>query len=190
MKPLQVIGIVSGVLAALAYLPYLRDILRGDAKPERASWFIWVVLAGIAFFTQMASGATSSLWFTGLDSAGALVVFVLALKYGSGGLTRRDQLGLLAAGVGLLLWYLTRHATIALFMTIIVDASGTVLTVLKTYEHPKTETYTMWLVVTIAGALAMFSVGSWNLSLLAYPFYIFLANLAVVLAKFVGSRKR
>lgn len=190
MNLLEAFGISSGVLAAVAYLPYIRDIFKGDAKPERASWFIWVVLASIAFFSQLAEGAKSSLWFTGLDSLGALIIFVLALKYGSGGFTKRDKIGLLAAAVGLLLWYLTRHATVALLMTVIVDASGTFLTVMKTYEDPSTETYAMWMMVTVAGALAMVSVGRLSMTLLVYPFYIFLANFTVVVAKFVGTHKK
>ncbi|HEX3569144.1 MAG TPA: hypothetical protein VHT70_05750 [Candidatus Saccharimonadales bacterium] len=129
MSILQFIGVASGVLAAVAYVPYVRDIFKGDAKPERVSWFIWVVLACIAFFSQLAEGAHSSLWFTGLDSVGAVVIFLLALRYGAGGFTRRDKIGLLTAGIGLLLWYVTRHAAIALLLTIIVDASGAWLTV-------------------------------------------------------------
>lgn len=187
---LQTIGIIAGALAGVAYIPYVRDILKGRAKPERASWFIWVVLAGIAFFSQLAEGATSSLWFTGLDSLGALAVFLLALKYGLGGFARRDKIALVAAGIGLTLWYITRHAAIALLMTIIVDAASTILTVLKTYEDPGTETYAMWALVTVAGILAMISVGSLNPTLLVYPFYIFLANFAVVVAKYVGTRAK
>lgn len=185
---LQTIGIVAGVLAGVAYIPYIKDIVTGGAKPERASWFIWVVLAVIAFFSQLAEGATRSLWFTGLDSLGALAVFGLALWHGVGGFTRRDRVALVAAAVGLVLWYFTRHAAIALFMAIIVDLSGVSLTVIKAYEDPKTETYTMWALVSVAGILAMISVGRWDWLVLAYPFYIFLANFVVVLAKFAGTR--
>lgn len=190
MNILQLVGVVSGVLAAVAYIPYIRDIFRGDAKPERASWFIWLVLACIAFFSQLAEGAHSSLWFTAFDSVGALVIFLLALRYGAGGFTRRDKAGLLIAGIGLLLWYVTRHAAAALLMTIIVDASGAWLTVAKTYKNPRTETYAMWAMVAAAGVLAVISVGNMAPTLLAYPFYIFLANVAVVVAKFLGTRRK
>lgn len=187
MSILEVAGISAGILAAVAYVPYIRDILNGDAKPERASWLIWVVLAGIAFFSQRTEGARASLWFVGLDGLGALIILLLAIKHGVGGLTRRDKVGLVAAGIGLVLWYVTRHATIALLMTIVVDASGTSLTVLKTYEDPSSETYAMWVMVTIAGILTIVSVGRIDIALLVYPLYIFLANFAVVLAKFVGT---
>lgn len=190
MDILQAIGFAAGILAMIAYVPYIRDILKGDAKPERTSWFIWVVLAIIAFVSQLAEGARSSLWFTGLDSLGAAAIFVLAVKFGVGGFSRRDKIALLAAGAGLVLWFLTRHAAFALLMTIIIDASGTTLTVLKTYEQPETETYTMWVVVTIAAVLTMVSVGRISVVVMVYPLYIFLANFAVVVAKFAGTRRR
>src|SRR5450631_872873 len=102
---LESIGVASGVLAAGSYVPYVQDMVKGKVKPERASWLIWAVLAAIAFSSQYAKGATQSLWFTGLDSFGAAVVFFLALKFGIGGMTTRDVGALIAAAVGLALWY-------------------------------------------------------------------------------------
>ena len=62
----QFLGLLSGVLSGGSYIPYLRDIFRHTTKPERASWLIWAVLGSIAFFSQLAEGATWSLWLTGL----------------------------------------------------------------------------------------------------------------------------
>jgi hypothetical protein len=96
----------------------------------------------------------------------------------------------MAAGLGLILWYFTRNAIYALLITIAVDAIGTSLTVAKTLEHPFTETYTMWVVVSIAGLLATVSVGKLNLTLVAYPFYIFLANGVVATAIYTGRKRK
>lgn len=186
---LQLLGIISGVIAVGSYLPYIKDTLGLTTKPERASWLIWSVLATIAFSSQLAEGATTSLWFTALDTLGALAIFILSIKYGVGGLTRRDISALIIAGIGLILWYLTRHASIALFITILIDASGAYLTVIKAYQDPGSETMSMWALVSVAAILAMFSVGSFNLILLTYPFYIFLANFSVAVAILLGRAK-
>jgi glucan phosphoethanolaminetransferase (alkaline phosphatase superfamily) len=184
----QIIGILAGILAAISYIPYTKDILRKKVKPERASWLIWTVLAGIAFFSQLSKGATHSLWFTGLDSIGAFLTFVLAIKFGTGGLTRRDVIGLIAAGIGLVLWHFTHNAIYALSITIGIDAIGASLTVVKTLEQPSTETYPMWVIICVASILAIASIGKFDLTLIAYPFYIFLANFAVVVAIYVGHK--
>ena len=184
---LTYLGIFAGVLAAISYIPYIIDTIGRKAQPEHATWFIWLVLQTIAFFAQLSKGATSSLWFTAFDALGVVVIFLLSLKYGVGSLAKRDGIALVAAGMGLILWYFTKNALYALLITIAIDATGTSLTVIKAYKEPTTETYSMWLLVGLASLLAVVSVGTFNFALMIYPFYICLANLAVVLAKYTGE---
>src|SRR3989304_2731778 len=75
----------------------------------KGSWFIWTMLGFIAFFSQLAKGATNSLWLTVGQTTSVLIIFLLSLKYGYGGLGKRDLRALIGAGIGLVLWYLTRE---------------------------------------------------------------------------------
>lgn len=186
---LQLLGLTAGLISTIAFLPYVRDILKLKTKPERASWLIWGVLGSIAFFSQLAEGASDSLWMTAAQTLGVVLVFALSIKFGVGGLTKRDKIALVIAGIGLVLWYLTNEATIALFIVIIIDSIGTILTVIKTYKRPESETLISWVLYGASGFLALFAVGSFNLVLFAYPVYIFLANFAVVCAIYLGRRK-
>lgn len=186
---LQALGLFAGFLSIIMYIPYVRDIFRGTTKPERASWFIWAVLGGIAFFTQLAKGATDSLWLTLAQTIGVILISLLSIKYGVGGLTKRDVVALMGAGVGLFLWYLTSEAAVALIIVIIIDAIGGFLTVVKTYENPESETLSTWLLSGTSGIFAAFAVGSFNYILLAYPLYIIVINYAVVGALLLGRRK-
>jgi hypothetical protein len=186
----QLIGLIAGFLAIISYIPYILDIIHRKVKPERASWVIWTVLIGIALFAQLSKGATSSLYFTAFDSIGAITIFFLSFKYGVGGLVKRDVYALIAAGIGLLAWYFTHNAIYALLITIGIDAIASSLTVIKTYEDPKSETYLMWSIVSIAAILAMISVGRFDLTLITYPFYIFFANFSVVVAKYFSEHMK
>lgn len=171
-------------------VPYVRDIFRLKTKPERGSWFIWTFLGFIAFFSQLAKGATDSLWLTGGQTAAVLVVFLLSLKFGYGGLGKRDSRALIAAGAGLILWYVTREATFAILFVILADSIGTLLTAFKAYEDPKSETFSTWIISAISGVFGAFAVGSFNLILLAYPIYIALANSVIVGAITAGKRRK
>lgn len=185
----QIIGLVSGLLAIAAILPYIRDIIKKTTRPERASWFIWTVLGGIAFFSQLAKGATNSLWMTAVSTLCVLTVFLLSLKHGEGGLVKRDMVALAVALSGLVLWYFTKDATIALLIVIGVDLSGSVLTIIKAYEDPESETMSTWVLASISGLFGTISVGSLNWILLMYPLYILFANLAVTIAMILGRKK-
>lgn len=186
---LQIFGYISAVLGIVMIIPYIRDMLLRRARPERGSWLIWTVLGSISFFSQMAKGATDSLWFTGAQTLAVLIIFIFSLKYGHGGLAKRDTKALIGAGVGLVLWYLTREASIALFIVILIDAIGVFLTAIKSYEDPGSETLTMWLMSSASGLFGAFAVGSFNPILLVYPLYIVVANLVIVAAVLLGRKR-
>jgi hypothetical protein len=182
-------GTAAGILSLVMFLPYVRDILAHRSRPQRASWLIWSVLGGIAVASQFAEGARLSLWMTIGATIGTVLTFLLSIHYGVGGLSRRDLLALAAAGFGLLLWYLTRHAAVALFITIAIDAIGAVLTAEKSYLDPSSETLSLWVMSAAAGILGAMAVGSLNWILLAYPIYVFLANSTVITAILLGRRR-
>ena len=172
-----------------AFIPYLRDMLRGKTKPERASWFIWAVLGSIALFSQYAEGAHWSLILPTLDTFFGIVIFFLAIPYGMGGFTRRDTVSLLIACLGLLAWAITKQPLVALLIVIGIDMTGTYLTVAKAYEHPETETMFSWVMTALAGIPALIAVGNWTFSLAIYPLYIVIANGIVPVAMYLGKAK-
>jgi len=187
---LSAIGIAAGIISISGYVPYIRDVIKRTTYPERASWLIWDVLTAIAFFTQLAKGAFASLWLPGLEICGLTIVLLLSIKFGTGRLAKKDYYSLLAAGIGLILWYFTKEPAVALYIIIGIDAIGTVLAFQKAYEAPETETMSTWVLVSIAGILSMLSVGKFNVILLSYPFYIFLANAAIALAIILGRKRK
>lgn len=186
---LQILGYLSGIISFLSYPPYVRDILLKKTTPERASWLIWSVLGSIAFFSQMAKGVSNPLWMTGVQTSGVMFIFLLALKFGTGGLTKKDLIAFVFAFFGLVLWYFTKEAAMALFIVILVDAAGSYLTIVKVYENPESETMCTWFLAGLAGFVAAMAVGSFNFILLCYPIYLWLVNWAVVAVVKMGSRK-
>ncbi|HXS15200.1 MAG TPA: hypothetical protein VN711_03665, partial [Candidatus Saccharimonadales bacterium] len=114
---LLIFGYLSAFFSIFSYVPYVRDIFAGKAKPERASWFIWTVLVFIQFFSQLTKGAHYSLWLSGSQLFGITLIFLLSLKFGYGRLRRNDYIALAVAGLGLIFWYITHDAALALWIT-------------------------------------------------------------------------
>ena len=184
------IGILAGLISIIMYIPYVRDILKGTTKPERASWLIWSVLGLIAVTSQLSKGATDSIWMTVAQSTGTIIIFLLSIKCGFGGLARRDFIALVAAGTGLCLWFLTNDAIYALAITIVIDGIGAFLTALKSYEFPDSETVITWVLGLTSAVLGTISVGRIDPILMAYPIYVFLANSSVLLGIYLGFRRQ
>jgi hypothetical protein len=173
---LEIFGYISGLLFMFSVVPYVRSILKGNTKPQRMTWLIWTILVFIAFFSQLAKGATWSLLLTAGDAVTIVIVFIFSFKYGVGGFRKIDILSLIGALVSLLLWYLTKEPAIALFLIILIDLIGSNLTILKTWKNPETENWVGWAMCGVGGLFGILSVGSFNFILLAYPIYICLIN--------------
>lgn len=190
LGPLALFGILAAVLSTLAYLPYIRDTARGQTQPQRASWLIWSVLSAIAFASQVYEGATSSLWFAGVQSLATAIIFALSLRFGTGAfLNRKDMAVLGMAAGGLLAWYWMETAVYALAISIAISLLGGIVTISKAYRAPETETYATWILCLVASVLALFAVGSANWILLAYPLYMLVLNSAIVIAITLGRTR-
>lgn len=190
MSLLTIFGYIAAILSILMVAPYIRDIFLLKTKPERASWFIWTVLGFIAFFSQLAKGATDSLWLNAGQTLATLIIVLLSIKYGVGGFTKRDIRALIAAGIGLIIWYFTKEAAWALIIMIMIDSIGTLLTAIKTYEDPKSETMSTWAISGTSGIFGLLAVGTFsNPILLLYPIYIIVANYLIIVMMVLGRKR-
>ncbi len=185
---LQLFGYVSGFFSIISIFPYIRDILRLQTKPQRTTWFIYSVLGAISFFSQLAKGATNSLWLPGTITLTVGIIFFLSLKYGVGGFSTKDYLVLGIAALGLIAWYFTKEAAIALYLVILIDASGTYLTIEKTYVHPESETFSSWALASVSALFSLLAVGKVDVVLMSYPLYILLADGAIAATIILGKR--
>lgn len=183
-------GYLSGFFAAIEYIPYIKDIRDGKVKPHRATFLIWTILGGIAFFSQFAKGASNSLWLPGVETILGLIVFFLSFRFGVGGYSKQDRFALAVAFIALVAWYFTKEAAIALYITIFIDAIGSYLIMHKAYHMPETETALAWILSAISGFCALLAVGKLDIILISYPLYIIISNISVVLAMQVGNQKK
>lgn len=188
--PLRLLGIASALLSVYAFSPYARDTIRGRTQPQRASWLIWSVLGVIALVSQIAEGATASLWFAGVQVGWTVTIFSLSIWRGAGPiLNARDGYVLGAAALGLGLWALTENAAYALGITITISMLGGAATILKAYRNPGSETMTTWVVCFLAALLAVLAVGDTDWVLLAYPLYLLTLYTGIIIALMSGRRQ-
>jgi hypothetical protein len=174
-----IFGLLSGILPIIGAYPYIRDELKGKTKPHRMAEFLYAMLDSIAFASQAAKGATWSVILPGVGTVEMVTGFLLSLKYGMGGSSKKDIGALLLAGLGLVLWYFTRQPLTALFIVVGIDLIGTTLVVIKTYAHPHTETLSSWFLSFLAGLCAAAAVGHWSFTLQIYPLGVALGNGAI-----------
>jgi len=177
---LWVLGSIGGALQGLAFLPYLRDVMRGTTRPHRGTWLIWCLLSVIVLASQRADGGRWSLVLVGVQCVGTLATLALAIPRGVGGAARADLALLAVAAAGLVGWYLAGDPTIATAVVVVADTAAVVMMLPKTYRDPHSETLSAYWLITASVFFAAASVGSLNLSLLLYPAYLTVADSIVI----------
>lgn len=181
-------GLAAGVIGAVGYIPYIRDILANKTKPDRPSWLIWSLEYAGLFGAQIAAGATSSLWLIGFQLACVLVIYGLSFRFGIGRLDKRTRPLLVAVCLALVAWFFTKNSTTAIIILLAVEASGVVLTAIKAYKHSDSETLSTWWLIGCGGLLGILAVGNGSAkSLYIYPISLIVMSLSVIAAAIAGQ---
>ena len=167
--PFQLIGIASAVLFIAGDVPYVLDTFSGKTHPHRVTWGVFTLLNAIGFANQYASGASSSLWLFGAGALMTGLIFLGSLRGGEGGKSKADVICLVAALLGVSLWFLLKSPTYSIFANIIADAAALWPTYKKAWQRPESETRVAWLVGTLSVVLDAISVGKLDWRLLILP---------------------
>jgi hypothetical protein len=181
------LGELGMLLVIVGSMPYMFQIVHGNVRPSRSSWFIWTFILGLALLGYRSSGADDSIWFLVGDFIATFVTFLLSLWRGVGGWTRIDISCLVLAGLSLLLWQVSGIPLFALWGALIADAIAIMPTIIKSLQDPHSEAASAYVFSGLAAFCGFLAVAQWNLTLLFYPAYLFLANLSVALVVAVGK---
>lgn len=60
----EAIGLITVGLGIIAYVPYLRDLLKHRIQPHPYSWFVWGTTAVIMAALQLLNGGGAMSWST------------------------------------------------------------------------------------------------------------------------------
>jgi hypothetical protein len=186
----EVFGILAISLGIGAGIPYIHSILRKNAKPHRVSWAIWASLGLITLTSYLAKGAHWSALLAAAAAFNGIVIFMLSFKYGTGGTSLLDKIALLIGLSGIVLWALTDQASYALMFSISADAIGTILTALKAYKNPGSESGLAWCIAATASLCGLLAVHSYTLVQTIYPSYALVGGISLASITIISGRRK
>ncbi len=88
----------------------------------------------------------------------------------------RDYFLMLAAFLGIILWFLTDNANIAILFALIADLLAGIPTLIKSYKHPETESWVAYAISTLGFSIAMLAIQSFTFENVAFVTYLILMN--------------
>lgn len=186
---------VATLVALLAYIPYIRDVIRGKTKPHAFSWLVWGVMSMVAFFAQYSDGGGAGTWAVAFSSLADFCIFLLALWKGQKNLAPLDWFCLAAAFVILGLWTFNEDPLIAVGLISAVYIVGFIPTVRKSLTKPQQETATTYFFVALKYIFIITALENYTLVTVMYPavvgaMNVFFVFLVLSLRQQMGYRLR
>lgn len=172
-----VLGLVATVLVFIGYIPYLRDIIKGNTKPHLYSWFIWCFVTLIAFALQVSGGAGSGSLVTLAAALMCIAVIILGFKHHSQTVIKKvDIVFLVLALIALGLWIIAKQPVLSAILTTLVDLLGFAPTIRKSWNNPYSENLPFYFLNSARFGLAIISLQQYSIITALYPITWLLAN--------------
>jgi hypothetical protein len=170
-------AIAGAAVNFAACLSYVRAVLKGDAMPNRVTWFLWAFVPLIAGAAQLRAGVGISTLVVLSVGAGPACVVLASFAKGTGSwkLGPFDYACGACSLAALALWAVTGDPVAAIVLSIVADAAAALPTLRKA-----------WLVGMILGIL---SVREATFAAYAFNAYLLMVSGALVLILYFPRRR-
>lgn len=163
--------ILGFLLNALGSLSYFLAVLRGSAKPNKVTWFLWGVFPLIAGLAQIDQGVGLSV-LTTFSAAFSSFLVLIASFFNRKSYWKLGTLDWICGALALLgcfLWQVTEEPNLALAFAIAADLLAGVPTFVKAYQAPETESPWTFLTGLLNYVLCLFTLQVWDFAHVAFP---------------------
>lgn len=134
------LSIIAILLTFIAYLPYIRDALRGKTTPHVYTWFIWGFVTAITYGLQVNAGAGVGSWVTLVVAVFCFIVFALGIRNKKKDITLADTVFLILAFIALFIWLIAKQPILSVILISSIDMLGFIPTIRKSWNKPYSET--------------------------------------------------
>ncbi len=154
----EIIGIIAVILTFLAYIPYYRDIFKGKTRPHIYSWALWGLLTVLLVALQIKGGAGPATWVTAAAGLLCIGVVFLSLKNGKRDITKLDTAVAILSLAAIFFWLIVDQPIASIVLVIVADMLAFIPTVRKSYNHPYSETLSLYVTNALRFGLALLAV--------------------------------
>ena len=176
--------IIAAVASLLAAFVYIRSMFVGGTKPNRVSWLMWAIAPLIATAAALSNGVGWAVLPVFMAGFSPFFIFTASFftKKAYWRLSSFDYVCGALSAIALIMWWLTKDPNVAIVFAIASDALASIPTLTKAWKNPETES--VWpFVIGVFGAASSLAVATlWTFSEYAFPIYLIIVNIMVLLA--------
>ncbi len=158
----NIFATLSGILQFTVLLPIIIGVFKGKIKPSTTSSGIWTLVSISLLLSSYFAGVRTNLPYilAGLLASG--IIFALSIKYGYRKWSILDPVSVLLAVTSLIVWWITKRASNAVYLLTLVDWIAIVPVIYKSWHDPETESKLAWEINFVACILLILSIRNYN----------------------------
>lgn len=185
----EVISAIAITLTFIAFIPYIRAIIRNQVKPHVFSWLIWSITTSVVFLAQLNEGGGVGAWPIGISALITIGIAMLAfIKRADISIARIDWLFLTVALLSLPLWYFTSDPVWTVIILTMVDVLGFGPTIRKAYSLPYSESLLFFATFALRDILVVMALEKYSLTTALFPAAI--ATSCTIVVLIIAYRRR
>lgn len=186
--------VACGITIAI-FVPYLRQIRRGERHPRAASWVVWALSTLLVGAGQLAAGggwgAVPILVSGACSAAVAVLAWQHGQPHGDGRRSRAADRWCLGIALACLpLWAATGDPLWSVLILTGIDLLGFVPTARAIRRDPQAESVLLFTAFALRNAIAIVALDVRSLTTVVFPATIGLACAATALAILIARRHR
>ena len=181
---LEFLVIVAAVASILAAGVYIRSMFTGRTKPNRVTWLMWAIAPLIATAAALSNGVGWAVLPVFMAGFSPLLIFTASFfaKKAYWKLSTFDYVCGALSVLALVMWWLTKDPNVAIVFAIASDALASIPTLTKAWTNPETESVWPFIVGVFGAASSLVVATLWTFSEYAFPSYLIIVNILILLA--------
>ncbi len=168
--------IISSLVGISCFIPYIIDILKRKTKPHVYSWIIWTVLQLIGVMAMIDGGAGLGVMSLLIGAILCGFIFILSLFYGTHNIKIFDTICLIGAIISIIFYFFIHNTLLSIIIVTVTDLVGFMPTFRKSYEEPKTETISTYVLSSISSLFALFALSNITFTTSLYLISLIVSN--------------
>ncbi|QVQ53753.1 hypothetical protein J4H86_08565 [Spiractinospora alimapuensis] len=181
---------LGAALGLVGSLRYAWATLRGHARPNRVTWFLWAAAPLIGFLAQLDDGIGPPAILTLGAGVGPLVVLAASFlsRHGAVAVTGFDLACGAIAAAALVVWLGLGSAPLGVLFAVGADAAGAIPTVRKAWRDPHSENALFFVFIAAGAGLTLLTITEWEPA--AWAFAAYMLTLSLLLTTAIVLRRR
>lgn len=190
MQVSHILVIISIVISLFGAWRYILDTIKGKTKPNRISWFLWALAPLIGVGASLQGGADP--WsVVRIFMAGFTPLLIFAASFINKNsyweTTKFDMACGIISLLAIALWVVFGSFELAVLFAVFADLAASLVTIMKAWKFPETETVTVFITSLIVGLITLPSIPRFTIIDSSFQIYLIIVNLILI---FAISRKK